>query len=83
MSHVKAFATGIKIESALFGGRSRDQGDLRIPKLTGRGAANGCLTLCKSLRKERSNDQAHFLRSKALIPVANASTGDISDYPLF
>ena len=35
MPHVKAIATGIKIESSLFGGQSRDQGDLQTAKSTG------------------------------------------------
>ena len=73
----------IQRSKSLFGGRSKDQGDLGTAK-TQEPTMHGCnLTLTlgnqaiKSLRRERSSDQAFFCWSKNLIAVANASTGDI------
>ena len=74
MSHVEAFATGIKIESSdqsPFWGRSRDQGVLRAARINGSRMCGCNLTLdpenqlpIKSLRRERSSNQAHFLPIK-------------------
>ena len=68
MSCVEAFATEIKIESreSLFGGRSRNQGDLGTAKTQEPTMHGYNLTLTlgnqaiKSLRRERSSDQAPF-----------------------
>ena len=67
---------------ALFGGRSRHQGDLRTPK--NRWIKNVWLQLdlrtlkIKQSRASEGNNQAHFLLiKKNLILVTETSTGDI------
>ena len=74
MSSVEVFTTGIQAIKALFvGGWSRDQGDLQTTKnqqsRTGT-AATWSLTL------ENQAINHTFRRSKNMIVVANASTGD-------
>ena len=69
---------------ALFGGRSRDQGDLRTAKIN-RSRMHGCnlyfdLSKIKRPRASEGYDQAikhTFGQAKSLILVANASTGSI------
>ena len=80
MSRVEAFVTGIKIESSdqtLFESRSRDQGYLRTVKSKNQLQFDLWPIKIKLPRAFEGMIKHTFCRSKILITVANASTGDI------
>ena len=63
-------------------GQPRDQGNLRSPKINGSRIC-GCNLTIKSLRRERSSDQAHFLPIKELDHDHKCfNRQHLGDYPL-
>ena len=80
--------TYMTCDQSPFGGRSRDQGGLQAAKSTVQNTQLQFDLLPMKIKRSRAlegNDEAikhTFCHLKILIVVANASTGNTSDYPL-